>query len=159
MKDTPVTKYDEHGLGEEPNNLTAINSLRGYRTLRWGKHVDLIITDQRSYASLDRGDLPQSDPLDIPEFPGLYPEEDLYALDAGQPIADFKEAAPPRTILGATQKAWFLDQLRASKATWKIWGNTIATIADAGGSAESAGRNHEEMARRRIRRVWRRRLR
>ena len=128
VRDTPVTKYDEHGLGEEPNNLTAINSLRGYRTLRWGKHVDLIITDQRSYASLDRGELPQSDPLDIPEFPGLLPEEDLYALDAGQPIADFKEAAPPRTILGATQKAWFLDQLRASKATWKIWGNTIATI-------------------------------
>ena len=73
--------------------------------------------------------MPQSDPLDIPEFPGLYPEEDLYALDAGQPIADFKDAAPPRTILGATQKAWFLDQLRASRATWKIWGNTIATIA------------------------------
>src|ERR1700723_2946607 len=129
VKDAPVTKYDEHGLGKEPNNLTAINSLRGYRTLRWGKHVDLIITDQRSYASLDRGELPQSDPLDIPEFPGLLPEEDLYALDAGQPIADFKEAAPSRTILGATQKAWFLDQLRASKATWKIWGNTIATIA------------------------------
>src|ERR1017187_3097582 len=129
VKDTPVTKYDEHGLGEEPNNLTAINSLRGYRTLRWGKHVDLFITDQRSYASEYRGDLPQSDSLDIPEFPGLYAEEDLYALDAGQPIADFKDAAPPRTILGATQKAWFLDQLRASRATWKIWGNTIATIA------------------------------
>ena len=129
VKDTPVTKYDEHGLGEEPNNLTAIHSLRGYRTLRWGKHIDLIITDQRSYASDYRGNLPQSDPLDIPEFPALYPEEDLYALDAGQPIADFKVAAPPRTILGATQKAWFLDQLRTSMATWKIWGNTIATIA------------------------------
>ncbi len=129
VKDTPVTKFDEHGLGEEPNNLTAINSLRGYRTLRWGKHVDVIITDQRSYASEYRGELPQSDPLDIPEFPGLYPEEDLYALDAGQPIADFKDSAPPRTILGATQKAWFLDQLRASRATWKIWGNTVATLA------------------------------
>ncbi len=128
VKDTPVTKFDQHGLGEEPNNLAAINSLRGYRTLRWGKHVDLIITDQRSYASDYRGNLPQSDPLDIPEFPGLYPEEDLYALDAGQPIADFKEAAPPWTFLGATQKAWFLDQLRASRATWKIWGNTVATL-------------------------------
>src|SRR5580700_7925957 len=103
--DTPISRFDEHGLGQEPNNLAAINSLRGYRRLRWGRHVDLIITDQRSYASLDRGELPQSDPLDIPEFPGLLPEEDLYALDAGQPIADFKEAGPPRTILGATQKA------------------------------------------------------
>jgi len=128
VKDTPVTKYDEHGLGQETNNLTAINSLRGYRTLRWGRHIDLIVTDQRSYASLDRAAMPESDPLEVKGFPELVKEEDLYALDSGQPIADFKEAAPPRTILGATQKAWFLDQLRASKATWKIWGNTIATI-------------------------------
>jgi hypothetical protein len=27
-------------------------------------------------------------------------------------------------ILGATQKAWFKDQLRRSTATWKIWGNS-----------------------------------
>jgi alkaline phosphatase D len=31
-------------------------------------------------------------------------------------------------ILGAEQKAWFLEKLQRSKATWKIWGNTIATL-------------------------------
>src|SRR5205823_7990330 len=41
--DTPVTKFDEHGLGQEPNNLTAINSLKGYRSLRWGRNLDLVI--------------------------------------------------------------------------------------------------------------------
>ena len=42
----------------EPNNLTAINSLKGYRALRYGQHLDLIITDQHSYRSAD----PFSDP-------------------------------------------------------------------------------------------------
>ena len=31
VSDAPVTQFDEHGLGVEPNNLAAINSLRGYR--------------------------------------------------------------------------------------------------------------------------------
>jgi len=34
VTDTPVTHFDEHGLGKEPNNLAAINSLRGYRAVR-----------------------------------------------------------------------------------------------------------------------------
>ena len=49
--DAPIEKFDEHGLGQEPNNLAAINSLMGYRALRWGRNVELIITDQRSYRS------------------------------------------------------------------------------------------------------------
>ena len=33
-----------------------------------------------------------------------------------------------QTILGRTQKAWFLERLRTSQATWKIWGNTEGTL-------------------------------
>jgi alkaline phosphatase D len=36
--------------------------------------------------------------------------------------------APPQTILGAAQKAWFKDRLRASSATWKIWGTSQGTF-------------------------------
>ena len=53
-----IEKWDENGLGDEPNNLAAINSLIGYRSYRYGKHLDLIITDQHSYRSAD----PFSDP-------------------------------------------------------------------------------------------------
>ncbi|MGA2022055.1 MAG: alkaline phosphatase D family protein, partial [Candidatus Sulfotelmatobacter sp.] len=49
--DTPVNEFDEHGLGQEPNNLAAIGSLTGYRALRWGRNVELIVTDQRTYRS------------------------------------------------------------------------------------------------------------
>ena len=43
-------------------------------------------------------------------------------------IDNFCKDRPAQTILGAEQKAWFLERLRSSKATWKIWGNTTATL-------------------------------
>lgn len=43
-------------------------------------------------------------------------------------VPNFRKGDPPQTILGAEQKQWFLERLRNSKATWKIWGNTTATL-------------------------------
>jgi alkaline phosphatase D len=142
--DAPVTRFDEHGLGVEPNNLAAIGSLRGYRNLRWGRNVDLIITDQRSYRSEDPADRPEAKAFASDDFPEFFPEEALEIIDAGsayqggQPpewirygrsqIPNFRRKQPPQTILGAAQKAWFLERLSKSNATWKIWGNTVATL-------------------------------
>jgi alkaline phosphatase D len=142
--DAPITHFDEHGLGLEPNNLTAIHSLRGYRTMRWGRNVELIITDQRSYRSEEPTYRPEAQAFTSDDFPGLMPQEVLDILDAGSAyngghppasikyggadIANFRRDQPPTTILGAEQKAWFLERLRKSKATWKIWGDTVATL-------------------------------
>ena len=49
VKDAPIEKFDDHGLGLEPGNLAAIESLSPYRNLRWGRNLDLIITDQYSH--------------------------------------------------------------------------------------------------------------
>lgn len=138
-----IEKWDENGLGDEPNNLAAINSLIGYRTYSYGPHLDLIITDQHSYRSAD----PFSDPpigKFGPEFPGMFPEDAAQILDGGRAFnsgnppaeiafndsraANPQRNAPPQTILGAKQKAWFKDQLRNSKATWKIWGNSEGAL-------------------------------
>lgn len=142
--DTPVTRFDEHGLGQEPNNLAAIGSLKGYRTLRWGRNVELIVTDQRTYRSEEPTDQPEVKPLSSDDFPEFISEDAMEIMDAGktynggQPpasirfgsveIDNFWKDRPAQTILGAEQKAWFLDRLRNSKATWKIWGNTTATL-------------------------------
>ena len=48
---SPIDQWDENGLGQEPNNLAAIRSLIAYRALRYGRHLDLMITDQRSFCS------------------------------------------------------------------------------------------------------------
>jgi alkaline phosphatase D len=43
-------------------------------------------------------------------------------------VPNFRRNDPPQTILGATQKAWFLDRLKGSRATWKVWGNSQGTL-------------------------------
>ena len=142
--DAPITHFDDHGLGQEPNNLTAIRSLRGYRTLRWGRNAELIITDQRSYRSEEPTYRPEAQAFTSADFPGFIPQEVLDILDAGRAydsghppatiqygrteIPNFRKDQPPTTILGAEQKAWFLGRLQKSKATWKIWSDTVATL-------------------------------
>ena len=38
---------------------------------------------------------------------------------------DPKEAAAKPSMLGAEQKAWFLGAVKASTATWKVWGSEV----------------------------------
>ncbi len=140
----PITRFDDHGMGDEPNNRAAINSLRGYRALRFGRHVELIVTDQRSYRSEDPLDRDEAKAFVSPDFPEFVPEEAMEILDAGRSfnggdppaaipyggttVPNFQRHAPAQTILGVEQKQWFLEQLQRSQATWKIWGNTTATL-------------------------------
>jgi alkaline phosphatase D len=144
VRDTAISHFDEHGLGQEPNNLTAINSLKGYRKLHWGRHVDLIITDQHSYRSEDPSGRAEAKAFSSKDFPEFVPEEAMEIMDAGRAhnqghppsairfgdieVPNFRKDQPVQTVLGAEQKAWFLDQLRTSTATWKIWGNTAGTL-------------------------------
>ena len=144
VKNVPVTAFDRDGLGTEPNNLKAINSLQGYRALRYGRCLDLIITDQHSYRSADCFSDPSLEKLGGAEFLDMFPETGMRildggrAFDGGKPPAEigFNDAripnpqrdAPPQTILGATQKAWFKDKLKQSTAVWKIWGNSEGAL-------------------------------
>jgi alkaline phosphatase D len=144
VKNVPIEKFDSDGLGLEPNNLTAINSLKGYRAYRYGRHLDLIITDQHSYRSADCFSDPSLAKLGGDEFLGMSPESMMQILDGGRafnggnPPAEvtFNDAripnpqrnAPPQTILGAKQKAWFKDKLKSSTATWKIWANSEGAL-------------------------------
>jgi alkaline phosphatase D len=144
VKNVKIDKWDGNGLGIEPNNLTAIHSLIAYRSLRYGKHLDLLITDQHSFCGDDPTDAEGVGEIYDPKFNGMFSEEAMIALDAGRafdggkPPAElhFRDARipnprkdrPPRTILGVEQKAWFKDKLRQSTATWKIWGNSLGAL-------------------------------
>jgi alkaline phosphatase D len=39
-----------------------------------------------------------------------------------------RRGAPPLSMLGAAQKAWFCARLRTSPATWKLWGNSVGML-------------------------------
>ncbi len=144
VKDVKIERFDATGLGDEPNNRIAIDSLKGYRALRYGKHLDLILTDQHSYRGPDALDSPELEKLGGEEFPSMFPEElrrildGGRAYDGGRPPAELSfgkntcvnpaKDASPVTILGAAQKAWFKERLRSSSATWKIWGNSQGAV-------------------------------
>jgi alkaline phosphatase D len=144
VKDVALKEFDENGLGTEPNNLIAINSLQGYRTLRYGSHLDLIITDQHSFRSADPFSDPSLGKLGGEEYTGMFPESEMRALDGGRafnggnPPAEIRfndkqvpnpqRTAPPQTILGAKQKAWFKEKLKSSTASWKIWANSQGAL-------------------------------
>ena len=144
VKNVKIEQWDANDLGLEPNNLTAIRSLIAYRTLRYGRHLDLIITDQYSFKGADATDDESVGKIYDPAYVGAFSEPAMIALDGGRtanggdPPAtlSFRDASipnprkdlEPRTILGVEQKAWFKDQLKRSTATWKIWANSLGAL-------------------------------
>jgi alkaline phosphatase D len=68
-----------------------------------GRLVDLVLTDERQYR--DR-----------------QPCNDVQL----QPCLD---AETPRTMLGQRQRDWFLNTMRTSPATWKLWGTQLMVMA------------------------------
>jgi alkaline phosphatase D len=148
VSDAPLKNFDDHGLGLEENNLAAINSLKTYRAFRYGGNVEMILTDNRSFQSEPVSIQALFAPFQTKDFPYVEAEDVILALDAGKDAGknfkggkapdtiafDGKEApnprknAPPQSVLGASQKRWFLDRLRQSKATWKLWGNSFGML-------------------------------
>jgi alkaline phosphatase D len=137
--DAPPTDFDARGLSHEANNRAAIGALKIYRAFRFGKNIDMILTDNRSYKS------PPIDDANIsgPEFGGA-PESVFEILDQGReygggaPPATFRigetefanpqRDAAPQAYLGVEQMAWFKDRLRKARAPWKIWGHSFGTL-------------------------------
>ena len=144
VKDAPITTFDDNGIGQEPNNLLAIESLSPQRSLRFGQHLDLVLTDHCTHRSEEPTSRAAAAPLSVPEFPELYAEEAVQVLDAGRAygggkppqtiafgdakVPNFRKDEAPQTLLGPAQKAWFVERLRTSTATWKVWGTSLGTL-------------------------------
>lgn len=148
----PVTPNADNFIAEE-NNTAAIGSMTIYRSLRWGKHVELVLTDQRSYRS-DHA-IPEDLAAQInlilalvPATPAFFdsrnflPRDLIRLLDLGAAvpggapallplpaplnnIPNPRRTSPVGTMLGKEQKAWLKATLQGSDATWKLWGNEV----------------------------------
>ena len=97
----------EHGLAAVAfnPNLDWENSIQVYRTFNFGNLLDIVVTDERLYR-------------DGPPCGDI--ENQRYLTTGCTALTD-----PSRTMLGATQKAWFLQQVTGSVATWKLWANEV----------------------------------
>jgi len=142
VTDAPLRQIDDHGLGVDPDNLAAIRSLRVYRTLRLGANAEMILTDNRSFRSEPLTTRAEAAPFRPTAFPGVVSEDVTETLDAGAAVPNAprtirfggvdvpnpRRTAQPLSMLAATQKEWFLDQLRSAPTPWKLWGNSVATL-------------------------------
>ncbi|MEO8002642.1 MAG: alkaline phosphatase D family protein, partial [Arenimonas sp.] len=95
VSDVLIKDFDDDGLGTEPNNLAAIESLIAYRALRWGRHIDLFVTDNRSFRSRDPGNHDEINPLFEGDTLGFVPEELAMQLDGGR---DYADGHPPAKL-------------------------------------------------------------
>ncbi len=82
-----------------------LNAIQIYRNFEIGNLVELVVTDERLY----RAAPPCG--LNTALAPGCAAVVD-----------------PNRTMLGETQRRWFLDKMTQSPRTWKIWGNEVMTM-------------------------------
>jgi len=146
VTDAPFTAPDDNNFFEEPNNVAAVGAITIYRSLRFGKHVELVMTDLRSYRS------DHAIPEELTQNPVFFAPRSVLplplvgTLDAGRtanggnppPAVSFlggavvfpnvRQASPPGTMLGAAQKAWWKATMKASDATWKLWGNEVTLM-------------------------------
>jgi len=100
------------------------DDIRIYRNLRFGKHMELVMTDLRYYRS---DHVVPEGPIDS-SLAKLTENTSVGSrIFVPKPGFDPLEAASGVSMLGETQKAWLLDTLKASDATWKVWGSEVQT--------------------------------
>jgi len=139
----PASSRDDAGFYREPNNVAAVESLTIYRAFRWGRHVELVVTDTRSYRSEHcipgelnvelSGNARYISPLPLVELLDAGREANGGNPPAEIPLGDQvipnpRRDAPRGTMLGVEQKAWFLETLERSDATWKLWANSVPAM-------------------------------
>jgi alkaline phosphatase D len=142
LKDQPAYDFRPQVLtgDDATQNKAAVDSLRIYRKLGWGKYLDIVLTDNRSYR--DGPCLPEhfAASLGLP----LNTVELVAIADAGSAYNDGHPPAtlpygdgktpnparnrPPASMLGATQREWFLATLKSSRASWKVWANSLPLL-------------------------------
>ena len=137
--DAMFTAANADNFTPEPNNVAAVGSITIYRSHRFGRHVELVVTDDRSY----RSDHAIQEDFSVTQ-PGVFfdprnalPLEMVNVFDAGMtanggnPPAsilgfdNLRRTAPAGTMLGKPQREWFKESMKRSDATWKLWASPV----------------------------------
>ena len=149
VEDAPIVPFDDTFLSLEPNSRKAVDAIRIYRSVRFGRNVELLLTDLRSYRSPSASFSQSMESLaglaEPPRVPNQGLDDDTIAILAagrtwaggnppetiqvnGVETPNPRRDAPPVTTMGARQKAWFKRCLGQSDAVWKVWANSLPAM-------------------------------
>jgi alkaline phosphatase D len=135
VQNSPFLGPQQDWVDPNVDNRAALASLTVYRTLRWGKTLELILTDNRSYKSppphppkIEGQALPAIEHVKVMDLGKTANEGDPPSMLPGTEIVNPRRLNPRGSVLGPQQKAWFKDVLKASDARWKIWANSFPAL-------------------------------
>jgi alkaline phosphatase D len=114
----------------------SFQNIKIYRDFQFGKLMQLVMTDQRLYRS-DHV-IPESavnpatgKPLGRIGSRYLVPQ-DLFDSVEAQKMAGAKtiglDPLTTATILGNSQRQWWMDKMKSATSTWKLWGNEVSLL-------------------------------
>ncbi len=142
LKHQPAHDFEHHELNgdEQADNQAALDSLRIYRKLSWGRDLDIVLTDTRSYRS------PPCVPEGFAAKLGM-PMNSVQLVEIADAGREYNNGAPPAklptkdgtidnpfrhrepgSLLGTEQRDWLLNTLAQSGARWKLWANALPLI-------------------------------
>lgn len=100
----------------DPDAAHLHDQFRLYRTLEFGDLATLTFTDERLF----RNGPPCEEAVEPRRRPTCPEAEN-----------------PDRTMLGAAQRDWFVDEITSSTATWTLWGNEVMFVPLKAGEGEA----------------------
>jgi alkaline phosphatase D len=103
-----LTEYLPFRVEYDPAAEELHDRFRLYRSFRFGRLAEIVMTDNRFYRSPP-------------------PEDEFGRRDNAEPPSPEVDD-PDRTMLGADQRAWFIDTVRNTPATWTVWGNSVLNV-------------------------------
>jgi len=148
LEDVPMENFGDGFVSLEPNNMASITALATYRSVRWGRLVDTLVTDNRLYRGpganpgytealissgsgsakafsqfeLHNGELLKT-LAQGREANGGNPPETINV--EGELLPNTRRESPAVSMLGPSQKDWFKRALKGSDAKWKVWANAM----------------------------------
>lgn len=135
VQDSAYLGPQQDWLDPNIDNRAALASMTIYRTLRWGKTLEIILTDNRSYKSppprppkIEGQALPAIETVKLLDLGRTANEGEPPATIPDTEVANPRRLTPRGSVLGPTQKTWFKDVLKASDARWKIWANSFPAL-------------------------------
>jgi alkaline phosphatase D len=100
-------EYTPSRVGLNLNATDIFGRLSIYRKFKFGNLVELFMTDERTYRS--------AHPFGEGQFIQRYISR----------LVPSVQGAADRTMLGTTQRNWFVNSVSTSTALWKVWGNEV----------------------------------
>jgi len=115
---------------------TGFQNIKIYRDFQFGKLMQLVMTDERLYRAdhvIPESSVNPATGQALGRIGSRYlVPQDLFNTVEAQKMAGATtiglEPLATVTMLGTTQRQWWMDKMKAATATWKLWGNEVSLL-------------------------------